>query len=82
MPPSLNHYALGAVVDWMHRVIGGLTAFEPGYRRVWVAPRPGGGLTSASLRHRTPCGEVRVSWDVTGQTATLHARFLTEWLPR
>ena len=42
---SFNHYALGAVADWMHRTIGGLAPLEPGYAKVLVAPRPGGGLT-------------------------------------
>ena len=44
---SFNHYALGAVADWMHRVIGGIAPLEPGYARVLVAPLPGGGLTWA-----------------------------------
>ncbi|WP_345800501.1 family 78 glycoside hydrolase catalytic domain [Microbacterium sp. AZCO] len=65
---SLNHYALGAVVDWMHRTIGGLTAVEPGYTRMRIAPLPGGKLTSAHLRHVIPAGTVDVSWDLTGQT--------------
>ncbi len=42
---SFNHYALGAVADWMHRVVGGLAPLEPGYASVLVAPQPGGGLT-------------------------------------
>ena len=41
---SFNHYALGAVVDFLHRVVGGLESAEPGWRRVRIAPRPGGGL--------------------------------------
>ena len=65
---SLNHYALGAVVDWMHRTIGGLTALEPGYQRMRIAPAPGGNLTSAQLRHTTTHGDVDVSWSLTGQT--------------
>ena len=40
---SFNHYALGAVADWMHRTIGGLTPAQPGYRRIEIRPRPGGG---------------------------------------
>ncbi|QHC65670.1 family 78 glycoside hydrolase catalytic domain [Rathayibacter sp. VKM Ac-2759] len=68
---SLNHYALGAVVDWMHRTIGGLTAVEPGYRRMRIAPLPGGGLTSAQLRHTTVHGEVGIAWSLDGGTATL-----------
>lgn len=68
---SLNHYALGAVVDWMHRTIGGLSALEPGYRRMRIAPQPGAGLTSANLRHTTTYGEVVVAWSLEGSTFTL-----------
>ncbi|PTT70646.1 alpha-L-rhamnosidase, partial [Arthrobacter sp. HMWF013] len=41
---SFNHYALGAVADWMHRSLAGLAPAEPGYRKLLVRPRPGGGL--------------------------------------
>ena len=61
---SLNHYALGAVVDWMHRTIGGLTPIEPGYSRMRVAPQPGRGVTSALLRHTTSHGDVLVDWRI------------------
>ena len=61
---SFNHYALGAVADWVHRVVGGLAPAAPGYARVRVAPRPGGGLTWAKTSLRTPHGEVRVAWRV------------------
>ena len=38
---SFNHYALGAVGDWMHRVVAGLAPDAPGYRRIRFAPAPG-----------------------------------------
>jgi len=59
---SFNHYALGAVADWMHRVILGINAGEPGYRTIRIAPRPGGGLTWARGSLKTPHGPVGVSW--------------------
>ncbi len=59
---SFNHYALGAVADWMHRTVGGLAPLEPGYSRVLVAPRPGGGLTHARTALDTRHGRVEVSW--------------------
>jgi len=61
---SFNHYALGAVADWMHRTIGGLTPTEPGYRRMEIRPRPGGGLTHAQTRHITPYGLAEASWKI------------------
>jgi alpha-L-rhamnosidase len=59
---SFNHYALGAVADWMHRTIGGIAPGEPGYRTVRVAPRPGGGIDWARSSLQTPHGRVAVSW--------------------
>ncbi|MFB7883506.1 family 78 glycoside hydrolase catalytic domain [Microbacterium sp. NPDC056057] len=59
---SFNHYALGAVADWLHRSVAGLAPAEPGYRRVRIAPRPLAGLDHASARHVTPYGEASVSW--------------------
>ena len=61
---SFNHYAFGAVADWMHRTIGGLTPTAPGYREVRVAPVPGGGVTSAAVSHLSPYGEIAVSWRI------------------
>jgi alpha-L-rhamnosidase len=62
---SFNHYALGAVADWMHRVIGGIAPAEPGYRKIIIAPRPGGGLSWAKASLTSPQGEVAVAWELT-----------------
>jgi alpha-L-rhamnosidase len=59
---SFNHYALGAVADWLHRVVGGIELAEPGYRTVRIAPRPGGGLTWAETSLDTPHGRISVTW--------------------
>ncbi|WP_030450548.1 glycoside hydrolase family 78 protein [Herbidospora cretacea] len=68
---SFNHYALGAVADWMHRTVAGLAPAEPGYRRLTVRPVPGGGLTHARARHETPYGPAEVSWAYTDDGFTL-----------
>jgi alpha-L-rhamnosidase len=59
---SFNHYALGAVADWLHRTVGGIAPAEPGYRTVRVAPRPGGGLSWAECSLETSHGLVAVAW--------------------
>ncbi|MGN6327002.1 family 78 glycoside hydrolase catalytic domain [Pseudolysinimonas sp.] len=68
---SFNHYALGAVADWMHRTVGGIAPLEPGYAKILVAPQPGGGLTSSSASLATPHGTVSVDWRVDGGTFTV-----------
>ncbi|MCU1481790.1 MAG: ramA [Subtercola sp.] len=59
---SFNHYALGAVADWMQRSIGGIAPAEPGYRVVDIAPILGGGLTRARASLDTGYGMVEVDW--------------------
>ena len=59
---SFNHYAYGAVGEWMYSVAGGITATGPGYSTFRVAPRPGGGLTHATVSHDSPYGEIQSAW--------------------
>jgi alpha-L-rhamnosidase len=68
---SFNHYAYGAVADWLHRRVAGLAPAAPGYRRLRVAPVPGPGITSAAATHETPYGPAAVSWSVLGSAFTL-----------
>ncbi|GAA3211979.1 alpha-L-rhamnosidase [Nonomuraea helvata] len=70
---SFNHYALGAVADWLHRTVAGLAPAAPGYRRLRIAPRPGGDLTHASADLETPYGPASVSWSRDGGTLTVTA---------
>ena len=68
---SFNHYALGAVADWMHRSLAGLAPAGPGYRKLLIRPMPGGGLDWAQARHETPYGVADVRWDLAGADFTL-----------
>jgi len=65
---SFNHYAYGAIGDWMVRTVAGLDLDEsqPGYRHMLVAPQPGGGLTSARAELRTPYGSAVSGWSLAG----------------
>jgi alpha-L-rhamnosidase len=71
---SFNHYALGAVADWLHRAVGGLAPGAPGYRVIEVAPRPGGGLSWATTAHVTPYGRAEVAWRRAGGRLTVDVR--------
>lgn len=64
---SFNHPVFASITDWMHRVIGGLAPAAPGYRRLRVAPLPGGGLTWARTAHETPYGRAEVAWELTDE---------------
>ena len=60
---SFNHYALGAIADWLYRRVAGLAPAAPGYQEITVCPQPSAALTSASARHLTPYGEASVAWE-------------------
>ncbi|GLW27600.1 family 78 glycoside hydrolase catalytic domain [Actinoplanes regularis] len=68
---SFNHYGLGSVGDWLYRTVGGVAPATPGYGRVLIAPRPGGGLTSATSDLTTAYGRTRSSWTKSGSTLTM-----------
>lgn len=70
---SFNHYAYGAVGDWMYRVILGLDLDEarPGYRHFHVRPIPGGGLTWARGSYQSVSGTIEVAWRIKGRTFAL-----------
>lgn len=59
---SFNHYAFGAIADWLHRCVAGLEPAAPGYAKLRIRPRPGAGITWARARHLTAFGEAQVHW--------------------
>ncbi|MFF5262734.1 family 78 glycoside hydrolase catalytic domain [Actinomadura viridis] len=61
---SFNHYAYGAVGEWMYENITGIAAGEPGYRRVVIRPRPGGDVRRAEGRYDSVYGPIRTAWSV------------------
>ncbi len=61
---SFNHYAYGAVGNWMYQQIGGLQAVEAGYKKSRVAPSIGGGLTSGKGSLDTSYGKLASDWSV------------------
>jgi alpha-L-rhamnosidase len=61
---SFNHYAFGSVGDWIYQTIGGLAPATPGYRRLRIAPVPGGGISWAKASLVTPYGPAKCSWSV------------------
>lgn len=64
---SYNHYAYGAIGDWMYKNIAGINADPtmPGYRKIHISPKPGGGITNASGSLETVYGLVSSSWQIT-----------------
>ena len=73
---SFNHYAYGAIGDWMVRSVAGLDLDEaaPGYKHIVIHPQPGGGLTSARAELMTQYGSAASGWTIEGGTFRLNAR--------
>lgn len=70
---SFNHYAYGAVGNWLYSRLGGLEMTEPGYKAFRIAPMPGGGLTWAKVSHVSPYGEIIAHWEIKDHTFILNA---------
>ncbi len=65
---SFNHYAYGAMIDWVYRTVAGLAPDPgaPGYRRVVVGPRPSARLTWAKASIETSFGTLAIDWRLDG----------------
>ncbi|MCC3374467.1 alpha-L-rhamnosidase [Cohnella sp. REN36] len=61
---SFNHYAYGAIGDWLYRCVAGIDTdeAEAGYKRLRIRPQPGEGLTWAEGRLETMYGTVVSRW--------------------
>jgi alpha-L-rhamnosidase len=72
---SFNHYAYGAIGDWLYRCMAGLDSDErvPGYRKLRIAPKPGPGVTFAEARFRSMYGECMSGWKRSGDRMRIEA---------
>lgn len=70
---SFNHYAYGAIGDWMYRIMAGLDTDEnaPGYKALRIKPHTGGGFTHAGATLQTLYGQASSKWQLEGKRFTL-----------
>jgi alpha-L-rhamnosidase len=70
---SFNHYAYGAIGDWMYRKMVGLDTYEDGvgYKHIKIQPHIGGGFTNASASLKTYYGIVSCGWKVDGNVVSM-----------
>ena len=63
---SFNHYAYGAIGNWMYQNIGGIQPDPdvPGYQRFLIKPHPGGGITWARTSYKSLFGEITCHWKI------------------
>lgn len=77
---SFNHYAYGAIYEWMMRYMAGIEVDKnlPGFRHIIFQPRPDirisipdnqERVTSVSASTRTPLGKVESKWENNGENS-------------
>ncbi len=85
---SFNHYAYGAVGDWMYRRICGLQpqVEQPGFKEFQVYPHIGGGLTFAQADYMSVHGLIEAGWEIGDDKTTIRVTVpantrASVWLP-
>ncbi len=61
---SFNHYAYGAIGDWLYREVAGIDIdpTAPAYKHVLIHPHSGGKLRHVRATHRSPYGPIHSEW--------------------
>ncbi len=59
---SFNHYAYGAIGDWMYRVSAGIETQDPGYRNLILQPHPAKNLSYAKASFESSYGTIASGW--------------------
>jgi alpha-L-rhamnosidase len=68
---SFNHYAYGAIGQWMYEGIAGISPLEPGYKKILIAPKPGEQLEYASAEYNSVYGVIASNWKKNGHQLEL-----------
>ncbi len=69
---SYNHYAYGAVADWVYRYAAGIdtVAGDPGFHTIWLHPNFDRKLGSVDFSYDSGYGAIRSAWSVSGEKVT------------
>lgn len=62
---SFSHYAFGSVCEWLFAYMAGIDTDGPGYRRIFIRPRPGGsGINTAKASYHSINGLIASEWKI------------------
>lgn len=70
---SFNHYAFGAVGQFLYRQVLGIDTDGPGYRRIRISPRADGRLTEAHGSYEAVTGRIAVTLTIAAGNFILEA---------
>lgn len=59
---SLNHYAYGSIGSWLYEKVAGISAAEPGYRKIKIHPLLTKGMTQVSASYESVYGMIKSAW--------------------
>ena len=67
---SFNHYAYGAVCEWIWETVAGIASdpAEPGFKHIVMAPVPDKRLGSVKARYQSAAGLIQSEWHYEGDT--------------
>jgi alpha-L-rhamnosidase len=71
---SFNHYAYGAIGDWLYRVVAGLEIGKAGYKQILIQPQPTDKLSFAKAYYDSPYGKIESGWERKNGKITLKVR--------
>ena len=67
---SFNHYAYGAIGEWLYSTVAGISELAPGFKKILLRPQPHEKLTHASAALESPYGKISSAWKRTRSTFT------------
>jgi alpha-L-rhamnosidase len=67
---SFNHYAYGAIGEWLYATVAGISELAPGFKKILLRPQPNEKLTRAAASLDTPYGVVSSAWKRTRSAFT------------
>lgn len=68
---SFNHYAYGSCGQWMFSTMAGIDTDGPGFQRIVIRPRPGGGITFVKASYYSIHGRIAIAWQQESERLTL-----------
>jgi alpha-L-rhamnosidase len=68
---SFNHYAYGAIGDWLYRVVAGIEISKVGYKHILIQPQPTEKLNFAKASFESPYGKIESGWTRSNGKITL-----------
>ena len=71
---SFNHYAYGAIGDWLYRVVAGIEIGKAGYKHILIQPQPTDKLSYAKASYNSNYGKIESGWERKNGKTTLKIR--------